>query len=200
MGKGAGVRSCCLSLFVIAVIFGLAKVAFSQSQALDIHIPTSLGYVSEIHPPVTSTPTDSHETPLTIVHIQDAHTNYEAQQHIVSILEQLVKERGLKLIMVEGSEGDVSLAYLRRYGPPENRKQVANKYLKAGIISAEEYLDIVSDHSLILWGIEQKDLYDLNVEAFLAAESLRESLAPLLASTRDAVEQLKPRLSDAAIT
>ncbi len=203
MGRGGPVR-----VIVLATLFfWLAKVALSSAQAPsfqpskqlradEISIPSSLGYVLETHQPDSPS---SPQGPI-IIHIQDAHTNYEAQQNIVAILEQLIEHYGLKLILVEGSQGDASLAYLRKYGPPENRKQVADKYLKAGIISAEEYLDIVSDHPLTLWGVEDKALYDQNVDAFLAAESLQGSLKPLLTSVRDAAEALRPHLSHPSLT
>src|SRR3989338_4454641 len=126
-GMGKGVR---LNFFAFAVIFfGLPKVALSQEpqhlqvprhvQASEIAIPSDLGYVIEANQP----PTSDRPSPI-IIHIQEAHTNYEAQQHIVSILERLIKEHGLKLVMVEGGEGDVSLSYLRHEGTPEKRQAV----------------------------------------------------------------------------
>jgi hypothetical protein len=156
-------------------------------------IPSELGYVIATHQPASSG-----GAPI-IVHIQEAHTNYEAQKHIVEILEQLIAQHGLKLILVEGGQGDVGLAYLRSYGPAERRRQVAEKYLKLGILSGEEYLDIASEHPLELWGVEDKPLYQKNVDAFVDAESLRASLKPALTSVREAVEALKPRLFDPSL-
>ncbi len=181
------------SLLVLASVFAFAQLAFSQILASSdsIRIPESLGYIIERHPASAASPSP------TILHIQEAHTNYEAQKHISEILEHLVQDYGLKLILVEGGSGDVSLAYLRSYGPLENRKQVGEKYLKAGIISAEEYLDIVSDHPLVLWGVEDKALYDRNVETFLSADQLQQTIRPFLVSVREAVDALKPSVVDA---
>lgn len=199
MGKAARIAA------VLAIVFGAASGALSQTKpgslpgpsvrtvaVSDIAIPPELGYVIETHQPSGS----GASVPATIVHIQEAHTNYEAQAHIIKILEGLIEAHGLKLILVEGGEGDVGLEYLRAYGPSENRKEVAEKYLKTGVLSAEEYLDIVSDHPLILWGVEQKALYEQNVEAFVAAEPLQRSLQPILASVREAAESLTPHLLD----
>ncbi len=201
MGKGVAVR------FVICgvVFFGLTKVALSFAQGhppqtpqdlqvRDIAIPATVGFITETHQP-----TAAQQNPPIIVHIQEAHTNVESQQNIISILEQLVKEYGLKLILVEGGSGDVGLAYLRQYGPLEHRKQVAEKYLKAGLISAEEYLDVISDFPLILWGVEDQSLYQKNVDVFLGTQELRESLQPVLQSVRQAVELLRPKLLDPAL-
>ncbi len=172
-----------------------AQTSQGLLDASDLAIPEDLGYVVETHRPTPST--SSH--PALVIHIQEAHTNYEGQQHLAGILEHLIKQYGLRLILVEGGQGDVGLSYLRSYGPPETRKQVAGKYLKAGILSGEEYLDMVSDYPLILWGVEQQDLYQQNVEAFLKAEEVRDSLKPLVASVREAIELVKPKVQDPAL-
>ncbi|MBI4323546.1 MAG: hypothetical protein HY596_04630 [Candidatus Omnitrophica bacterium] len=176
----------------ILLVSSLDAATAPAAPLANLTIPAELGYVVETHPPATP-------GAPTIIHVQEAHTNPEAQQHLIGILQRLIQEHGLKLILVEGGEGDVSLSYLRSYGPLENRKQVAEKYLKLGILSAEEYLDIASDAPLILWGVEQQDLYDRNVQAFLEVESLRERLAPIVASARQAVDALEPRLFDPAV-
>lgn len=192
----------------IAVFVGAAKVALAQSQGQltgsvrdltvsDIFVSPDLGYVIERHEPAVVAAAAA-PAPM-VIHIQEAHTNYEGQKHLVAILEQLIHDYGLKLILVEGGQGDVSLSHLRSYGPPENRKAVAEKYLKTGIISGEEYLDIVSDEPLILWGVEQEDLYQRNLDVFLEAEELRTSVTPILASIRSTVESLKPFLVDPAL-
>ena len=188
-----------------AIFFSLAKVALAWAQTQsskppqdlqlhDIVIPSSVGYVVDTQPG-----SSSHATSPIIIHIQEAHANYGAQQHIVTILRQLVEEYGLKLILVEGGQGDVGLSYLRHYGTPAHRNEVAEKYLKAGLISAEEYLDIVSDYPLTLWGVEEQGLYDQNVEVFLKTDSLRDALQPALAQVRESAEAITPRVFDPSL-
>ncbi len=192
-------RAALTVLFCVSLKVALAHAASQPAEPIrnpqvsDIFVPAELGYILE-----TSEPASATASPL-IIHIQEAHTNYEAQRNIIGILERLVQQHGLKLILVEGGSGDVGLAYLRAYGPPENRRDVGEKYLRLGILSAEEYLDIVSDRPLILWGVEDRVLYRQNVDAFLSAESLRKSLQPVLASIRETVELLKPRVLDPAL-
>ena len=129
-----------------------------------------------------------------IVHISEVFCDYESSKHTVNILENLIERHGLKLIFVEGGWGDVSLSYLRDYGSKEKRIEVAEKYLKSGEISAEEYLDIVSDYQLILWGVEDENLYDQHYHAFMANLELKKYFAPTLASIHTCVELLKVRL------
>lgn len=129
-----------------------------------------------------------------VIHIQDIHTNYEAQKNLSRIIETLVKNKGLKLIMVEGGWGNVSLSYLRSYADRERRLEVAEEYLKAGKISGEEYLDIISDYDLDLEGLENESLYRANLDAFFEIEKFRQEGSRELAVLRTAVEKLKKKL------
>ena len=102
-----------------------------------------------------------------ILHIQDAHANYEAQKHLSHILEHLIRMHGLSLVLVEGGSRNDSLSYMRAYANLEKRKQVAEEFLKAGKISGENFLDLTSDYDFTVYGVERPELYDRNMEAFL---------------------------------
>ena len=192
-----------VSFLVFAALFCTAKVAFSDtaSPALprvrdlnvsDIVVPAELGYVLETHQPVPSP-----EAPQQIlIHIQESHANYEGQRHLIDILEGLIRRYGLRLVLVEGSAGEVGLASMRAYASADHRREVADRYLKLGLISAEEYVGLLSDRPLELWGVERQELYERNVEAFLESEPLGQSLAPALASFRQAAERLRPLILD----
>jgi len=201
MGKARPGYSLSVVIYFLSLFCVAPQVAFAQAvrdlKVSDIFVPPELGYVIHTHAPVAPVG-QAAATPI-IIHIQEAHTNYEGQQHIVSILEQLIKQHGLTLILVEGGQGDVSLAYLRSFGPVEHRKTVADRYLKDGLISAEEYLDIVSEAPLILWGVEDQALYQRNVDEFLALEALQGEVKPALAIAREAVVALAPRLFEPAL-
>lgn len=160
-------------------------------QATEIRISPEFGYILQVRQPATPA---SH-API-LIHIQEAHANEQAQRAMIGILEELISRHGLRLILVEGGQGNVSLSYLRQMGTKDNRREVAEHHLKLGLISAEEYLDMVSDAPLTLWGIEREDLYRRHVQAFIDAEAVRERVAPTLTAARQAVEALSPILLD----
>lgn len=170
-----------------------ASLAYAELSALrplkvsEFFVPAEAGYVTERIEPAASA-----AAPV-LIYIQEAHANYEAQQRIVQILEDLVARYQLKLILVEGGEGPVGMAHMRALADPERRRQVADKYLRAGILSAEEYLDMVSDHDLTLWGIEQVGLYDQNLRAFEAAQPLRAKIVPHLEAISQTLQPLADR-------
>jgi hypothetical protein len=113
---------------------------------------------------------------------------------MVKVLEQLIKEKNLRLIMVEGGSGDVSLSFLRDYGDKKKREEVADDYLRRGEISGEEYLDMVSDFDIELFGIEDEALYDENLNNFLQFDSMRLKAVEELENLNSIVAALKPYL------
>ncbi len=146
------------------------NITLASYSAKEIKIPIQFGSIKENFRALAQTPSAECE----IIHVQDAHCNYEAQKNMAQLLEYLVKEHNLKLIMVEGGNGNVGLSFLRSYSDKKARLEIADKYLKAGKISGEEYLDIASDYPIELYGIEDTALYNSHLEAFKQVDSFRE--------------------------
>ena len=166
---------------------------FRDLKVTEFLVPQDVGHISDVypHPQQQSKPTPK------IVLIQDAHVNYEAQKHIAAILDQLVHDHGLKLILVEGGEGDVSLAFMRRESPLEIRKKVAEDSLKKGLIAGHEYYELSSEVPLVICGVEDRALYEKNYQAFLTLTQVRQGAQPALQQLRTIVEALaEARLND----
>ncbi|MFH1753106.1 MAG: hypothetical protein ABH875_02890, partial [Candidatus Omnitrophota bacterium] len=128
-----------------------------------------------------------------IIHIQDAHVNYEGQKNLAAILERLIKESGIELVLVEGGEGDVGISYLRYFSTRDHRERVADTFLKKGKIAGEEYLDIVSEPELQfdIYGIEDKALYQSNLDQFLKIDAFRDEASAYLDDLEKALRLLK---------
>lgn len=176
------------SLFFIAVFFS-GNSAWPAPIISELKIPIEYGIKKE-----DFISTNANNSKPAIIYIQDAHCNYEAQKNMVQILDYLVKEHHLKLIMVEGGTGNVGLSFLREFADKKSREEVADKYLKQGKISGEEYLDITSDYDLELYGIEDEDSYDTHLAAFFKVDSLKEESLRYLGSVSNAVASLKSHI------
>ncbi len=161
----------------------------------DLFIPQDMGAISEIH--AEPAPNASQRQRVLFL-IQDAHVNYEGQKNLAKILDKLAQDYGIRLILVEGGEGNMSLSYLREWSDPEELKTIAAAYLESGAISGEEYLDLTSERDLLLWGIEDKKLYDQNFEIFLEVERVRSEIQPDLQQMQAALAQLLPKVMSPA--
>ncbi|MDD5504743.1 MAG: hypothetical protein PHV77_05470 [Candidatus Omnitrophica bacterium] len=177
-----------------AVPTGAQDPSGVKPMPIPIVIPEGAGHIVESY-------TAAGASAGTVIHIQDIHTNYEAQKNLSKILESLINENQLKLIMVEGGWGNVNLSYLRSYAGSERRQSVAEDYLKEGKISGEEYLDIVSDYDIKIEGAEDESLYRANLDTFFAIDAFRQQAASELNALKNVIEKLKqsiytPQLSE----
>ncbi len=188
-------------IFFICLSFLFSSSSFASVGSIvnTLKIPSRLGSIKEVFDFSSSTNNaQNNATPTnigkTIIFLQDAHCNYEAQKNMAKLLESLVKEHDLKLIMVEGGSGNVNLDFLRNYSDKKSREEVADKYLKMGKISGEEYLDIVSDYPLDLYGIEDEVLYEAHLTAFHDVDAVREEGLAYLGELSKIVNALKPKI------
>ncbi|MDD5465791.1 MAG: hypothetical protein PHP73_05580 [Candidatus Omnitrophica bacterium] len=177
--------------------FGIS-LATPTSVVKAINIPSTFGNIKEVFDiqdtKLANTQNPNTNLDKTIIHIQDAHCNYEAQKNMAQLLDYLVKEQNLKLIMVEGGSGNVNLEFLRNYADKKAREGVADKYLKLGKISGEEYLDIVADYPLDLYGIEDEALYEAHLDVFHKVDALRDESLKYLDDLSKVVNALKPKI------
>jgi len=104
-----------------------------------------------------------------IVHIQDAHCNYEAQSNIAKIVESLVRNNTLSFISVEGADGLIDTSWFKAFPDAEVRKEVANYFMKKGEITGPEFLSITTDYPIKLFGAETREYYIQNLNAFTAS-------------------------------
>ncbi len=132
----------------------------------------------------------------TIILIEEAHADYRAQKAIAEILYALTQQQALRLVLVEGGWEDVSLSYLRNRADSQTRFQVAERFLREGKISGEEYLDLTSEVPLELWGIDDRKLYRENILAFFQlrdhAQELLAGIAKLKTFLEEQIEKELP--------
>jgi len=154
-----------------------------------IYIPDSLGRVVEVY----QAPSDRGQKKL-IVHIQDLHTNAEAQLNEASILEILIKDYGLGLVCSEGAEGEVDTSSVSGFPDPEVRKKTARLFIDSGELTAEEYLSITKYPDLPIWGMEDKDIYFQNIIEFNKIMRFSPDAQVFIQLVKEALEGMKPEI------
>ncbi len=132
-----------------------------------------------------------------IVHIQDAHCNYEAQSNIAGIIENLVKNNGLSLVSVEGADGMIDTSWFKAFPDAEVRKEVANYFMKKGEITGPEFLSITTDYPIKLFGAETRDYYIQNLNAFTTSYPLKGETEKYLNNIKAALTKLQALIYNA---
>lgn len=126
-----------------------------------------------------------------IVHIQDAHCNYEAQTNIAKIIEGLVKNNALSFVSVEGADGVIDTSWFKAFPDAEVRKEVANYFMKKGEITGPEFLSITTDYPIKLYGAETREYYIENLNAFTASYPLKDETEKYLNGIKAALNKLQ---------
>ncbi|MDP6685384.1 MAG: hypothetical protein QGI05_00355, partial [Candidatus Omnitrophota bacterium] len=152
-----------------------------------IHIPQNMGRVVEVYQSPSS------ESRL-IVHIQDLHTNPEAQLNEAGILDALIKDYGLSLVCSEGAEGKVDTSSVSSFPDPEVRKKTALLFINSGELTAEEYLSITKYPDLPIWGIEDKDVYFKNIIQFNKIMRFNPKSLELISKIQNSLEGVKDKI------
>ncbi|MFH1996869.1 MAG: hypothetical protein ABIJ27_07770 [Candidatus Omnitrophota bacterium] len=104
-----------------------------------------------------------------VIHIQDAHCNFEAQSNIVKILDSFINNYKLRLISVEGAEGYIDTTWFKAFPDADVRREVATYFMKKGEITGPEFLSITEDYPVKLFGAENKSYYIKNLNAFTSS-------------------------------
>ncbi|MFH1846805.1 MAG: glycosyltransferase, partial [Candidatus Omnitrophota bacterium] len=94
-----------------------------------------------------------------VIHIQDAHCNYSAQQKISGIIKYLAQKYGINTINLEGGTGKYDLSVFTDIKDTAVRYKVSDFFLKQGVISGAEQFSINDSGKVDLWGIENTELY-----------------------------------------
>jgi len=155
------------------------------SDPADITIPDQYGTIIERHKGTNG---------RLIVHIQDAHANYEGQMNEADILKSLIKDYGLSLILLEGKVSDLNFNYIRARAPLEERVNEADKLLKEGEISGVNYLNITTNYHMSIQGIEDKKLYDENTAALWEIDKFKVPAYKYVNRLLAAADILKPHI------
>ena len=128
---------------------------------LSIDVPAELGTVDALYE------AQGAANPQFILHIQNAHANYQAQIKIKQLLEYMNKKYGFQTIFVEGAAEKLNPDYLRLFPDQENNDKLCDELAKQGELTGAELFLMGQGKTGTAegLGIEQVALYRSNYEA-----------------------------------
>ncbi|HOW87447.1 MAG TPA: class I SAM-dependent methyltransferase [Candidatus Omnitrophota bacterium] len=126
---------------------------------LSIDVPAEFGTVDALYEAPSSA------NPQFVLHIQNAHANYQAQMKIKQLLGYMNKKYGFKTIFVEGASEKLDPDYLRLFPDEERNLKLCDELAKQGELTGAELYLMEADKDIEALGIEQAALYRSNYEA-----------------------------------
>ena len=151
----------------------------------EIFVPDQYGSIIETHEGTNG---------KLIVHIQDAHANYEAQKNIAAIIGSLIDNYNMNLVLMEGKLTTRDFKYLRYRASQDVRLEIADKLLKSGEFNAVNYLDMSSSYPIELQGVEDKNLYDVNSAALREMDKFKDTAIGYLDKVATITGALKTKI------
>ncbi|MBI4395947.1 MAG: hypothetical protein HY548_02555, partial [Elusimicrobia bacterium] len=126
--------------------------------------------------------------------LEDAHHNEEAQRNIAGIIEALNNKADAPLLVgIEGSHGPLHFAPYRAFPDKQATRDIAESFMKQGLMTGPEYVGMTSPKLPLFWGVEDPALYRRNVQAYRAAAAAQETVRRKLAALKTRQETLKNR-------
>jgi deoxyribose-phosphate aldolase len=170
--------------------------------SLQVPISKDLGEIQEIY---------RGKSDKTIYYIQDAHSSVEAQYNIASLIQELVKKRGIRLVFEEGYEGRVPTdEYFSEIQDPGIKAKVSAYFLEQLRLGGAEYAHInrnqisakskdeksrqplkpVQSVEWRLVGVDSMRLHRENIEWYRKAAEQKDAVAADLASISGLLKEL----------
>ena len=164
------------------------KAEASQENTLDLSslaISESLGKVETRSPGKSS---------RWVVHIQDVHAHFAAQENIAAILDQLNAAYGIKTVAVEGSWHSTSLPKSWALPGSSEKQMLARALLEDHYLTGPGYAALFSKMPMTLIGIEDGKLYEENRKIYLQHISKREKILKQIAASDQETDRLKEKI------
>ena len=144
-------------------------------------IPDELGYLLDTWQPEDGRPEGF------VVHLQDLHTQPEAQGHIAELIGRLHEHLGIRLVAVEGAEGLCDTELYASLPDPPSTARISTLFLHESLFTGSEHYAITHPGRVTLWGIEDATTYREQFQAYHEgqqhhheiAATVSELLAPL---------------------
>lgn len=156
----------------------------TKGDIFNLALPSSWGRIREVY---------KGSSGYVVVHIQDAHCNYEAQTNIAKILDRLVSNYNVKVAGIEGASGRLQTELFSTFPDEEIRAQATDYFVKEGRLSGPEALVIREgfEYPLELYGIEDSSLYANNFKAFETSFPFKNEAKGYFSKLNRALTELK---------
>jgi len=132
---------------------------------------------------------------LTIIHIQDAHGNVEAQENIQSIIKTLVEQGKVDAISDEGAWWEYNMDGFNAVSD-EDASLVADYWTKYALMGGAARYKALNDRKLPVMGLENKDLKLKNQELGQKSHANKKESLAMAKKIKGAMEALKLKIYD----
>jgi FMN phosphatase YigB (HAD superfamily) len=184
----------------------LASASATSGKAQELVIPPELGSISEAYfgnrmedeggrrtKSQTSSALRLPPSDQFVVLIPDAHSIPDAQRSLEKLIEYLQENYGVSTVALEGAEGKLDPTLFRLFPNANQRDNVFEDYLASGELSGAAAASVLSPHKANYIGIEDWELYEQGVAAFLEGLGKQADLRSQISNLKSELQPLKSK-------
>ncbi len=175
--------------------FALPAASEVYLPRFEIKIPQEFGTVKEENWNPSS--------PSVLVHIQDAHGNYEAQNQIKNLIAHLEKSYGFSVLLLEGSDTELDPSIYHFFKDPALNLKLGDALVKEGELSGAEMhlIEQMENRSqkIRAYGIEKTEFYRDDLRLFKKVYAGEAVYSTFLAEAEQRFEILTGKLHSAPL-
>lgn len=130
-----------------------------------------------------------------IVLLQDVHLNAEAQNNIAAVLNELLQNRQISLVGVEGAFGPFDFAEFRSFSDKRILEEVSRAFLNENYMGAPSYVGINSPiFPPAFTGVDDAQAYEANIETYLNSEKQQKEAEETLQKLKTELDRFKKQV------
>ncbi len=126
-----------------------------------------------------------------VIVLKDLHAQTQAQQNIADFITTLGHNHPSLVVGVEGAVGDLDFSPYRTIAGSDTIEKLAKAFMTRDWIQGPEYAGLTGPEHIHYTGIEDKDLYIGNINAYKSAVPLKEEFLKNLKSAAHTLQTLK---------
>lgn len=172
----------------------LVQEDLQKSLFSDFFVPENAGTINELWVPAGMTTKDALSSSKLLIHIRDAHCNYEAQGNIAKVIDNFAKSNGVNFVAVEGAEGKIDYSFLNAFPDYKVRADVTDAFMELGRLCGAEFANINAENYFTLYGAERDSVYNSNLDNFRATLKFKEEGLKFVGQIKSALATLKTHM------
>ncbi len=171
----------------------LEQETLQKSLFAEYFVPETAGTINEFWAP-KGMDTQALSSSKLLIHVRDAHCNYEAQGNIAAVIDNFVKNNELAFVAVEGAEGNIDYSLLNSFPDYEVRSEVSDAFMQMGRLSGAEYANINTKQPFELFGAEKMAVYHSNLNNFRDTLTYKKEGVEFVGQIKQALNTLKENI------
>ncbi|EKD27541.1 MAG: hypothetical protein ACD_79C00679G0004 [uncultured bacterium] len=182
-------KKCYLISILSVIMFVLPLSVFGlDNKSLDIKIPQVFGKID------TFTQGNSD---LTVIHIQDAHGNAEAQENIQQIIKSINDQSKIDAVFTESEWSENEIQTYSQFSP-QDKKYLADWYTKYGLMHGGYRYKLLDNAAMPYIGCEDKETYIENWKKEIEALYFKDQSLSKIQKINELMSGIKIKIFDHA--